>query len=101
MAKGYWIARVDVDDVETYKGYVASNAEPIGAYGGRMLVRGGQFINPEGNSRSRNVIVEFPSYQAALDCYHSEGYQAAIKIRQPVSHMDLIVIEGYDGPQPA
>ena len=100
MAKGYWIARVDVHDLEAYKGYVAANAAPIAKFGGRFLVRAGRFENPEGGSRSRNVVLEFPSYQAALDCYRSPGYQAAVQIRLPVSTVDMVVIEGYDGPQP-
>ena len=48
MAKGYWIARVDVDDVERYKHYVAANAEPLRKFGARFLVRGGRFENLEG-----------------------------------------------------
>jgi len=100
MAKGYWIARVDVADAEVYKAYVAANAAPIAKFGGRFLVRGGRFENPEGGSRTRNVVLEFPSYQAALDCYRSPEYEAAIRIRLPVSTVDMVVIEGYDGPQP-
>jgi uncharacterized protein (DUF1330 family) len=100
MAKGYWIARVDVHDLEAYKAYVAANAAPIAKFGGRFLVRAGRFENPEGGSRSRNVVLEFPSYQAALDCYRSPEYQAAVQIRLPVSTVDMVVIEGYDGPQP-
>jgi|SRR5262245_37988240 uncharacterized protein (DUF1330 family) len=100
MAKGYWIARVDVADPEKYKAYVAANAGPLKKYGARFLVRGGQFENPEGSTRARNVVVEFPSYQAALECYRSPEYREAIKLRVPVSTIDLIIIEGYDGPQP-
>ncbi len=101
MPKGYWVARIDVDDLERYKLYVAANAKPFAEYGARFLVRAGRFENPEGTHRSRNVVIEFPSYQAALDCYHSPAYQAAIQLRLPVSQGDLIIIEGYDGPQPA
>lgn len=100
MAKGYWIARVDVTDAEVYKGYVAANAGPLREYGGRFLVRGGAFENPEGGSRSRNVVIEFPSYEAALACFKSPGYQAALAIRAPVSTADIVVVQGYDGPQP-
>lgn len=100
MAKGYWIARVDVADPERYKAYVAANAEPVRRFGGRILVRAGRFENPEGTCRARNVVIEFPSYQAAQECWQSPEYQAAIKLRTPVSTIDLIVIEGYDGPQP-
>jgi len=100
MAKGYWIVRVDVADQERYKAYVAANAAPLSKYGARFLVRAGRFENPEGASRGRNAVIEFPSYQAALDCWKSPEYQDAIKLRQPVSTIDLIVIEGYEGPQP-
>jgi len=101
MTKGYWIARVDVADPEGYKAYVAANAEPFRKYGARFLVRAGRFENPEGSTRSRNVVIEFPSYQAALDCWKSPEYQKALELRQPVSSMDLVIIEGYDGPQPS
>ncbi|MDP9045928.1 MAG: DUF1330 domain-containing protein [Pseudomonadota bacterium] len=100
MPKGYWIARVDVADPEQYKAYVAANAEPLRTFGGRFLVRGGAFDNPEGSSRSRNVVIEFPSRDAALACWHSPEYQAAVKLRTGVSTVDMVVIEGYDGPQP-
>jgi uncharacterized protein (DUF1330 family) len=101
MAKGYWVARVDVADPEKYKAYVAANAEPLRKYGAYFLVRAGRFDNPEGSSRSRNVVIEFPSYQAALDCWKSPEYQEAIKLRLSVSTIDLVIIEGYDGPQPS
>jgi uncharacterized protein (DUF1330 family) len=100
MAKGYWIGRVDVRDPETYKSYVAANAAAFRKYGARFVVRGGQFENPEGSSRARNVVIEFPSYQAALDCWNSPEYKAALAIRAPVSEGDMVIIEGYEGPQP-
>jgi len=100
MAKGYWIARVDVDDLDTYKKYVAANATPFREFGARFLVRAGNFKTLEGTSRSRNVVIEFPSYEAALACYESPAYEEAKAIRLPVAEGDLIIIEGYDGPQP-
>jgi uncharacterized protein (DUF1330 family) len=101
MAKGYWIVRVDIRDPEEYKKYIAANAKPLARYGARFLVRGAPFENVEGVSRARNAVVEFPSYQAALDCYRSAEYQAAVRLRESCSTADLIVIEGYEGPQPA
>ncbi|HEY7141781.1 MAG TPA: DUF1330 domain-containing protein [Methylomirabilota bacterium] len=100
MAKGYWIVRIDISDPEKYKDYVAANAEPLRKHGARFLVRGGRFEGVEGGSRARNAVVEFPSYQAAIDCWKSPEYQRAITLRKDVSTADLIVIEGYDGPQP-
>ena len=100
MSKGYWIGHIDVTDPEQYKKYVAANAKAFAKYGARFLVRAGTFEAPEGKSRGRNVVVEFPSYQAALDCYRSPEYQEAMKLRLTASTGDLIVAEGYDGPQP-
>jgi uncharacterized protein (DUF1330 family) len=100
MAKGYWIARVDVSNEDGFKPYAAANAAIFKKFGGRYVVRGGKFDGVEGSSRSRNVVIEFPDYAAAMACYRSPEYQANIKVRQPHSAVDLIVIEGYDGAQP-
>jgi uncharacterized protein (DUF1330 family) len=100
MPKGYWIVRVDVSDPEAYKAYVAANAEAFSKYGARFLVRGGAHETVEGASRARNVVIEFKDYVTALACYHSPEYAAAKALRVAASTADIIVIEGYDGPQP-
>jgi len=100
MAKGYWIGRVDVRNDEGYKPYAAANAAIFKKFGGRFVVRAGKFECPEGIARSRNVVIEFPDYASALACYRSPEYQANIKVRLPHSTADVVIIEGYDGPQP-
>lgn len=69
MAKGYWVAHVDVDDMEIYKAYVAANAAPIAEYGARFPVLGGERQVREGAARTRTVVVEFDSYETALACF--------------------------------
>ncbi len=71
MAKGYWVARVDVYDPEAYKGYVAANAVAFAKYAAKFVVRGGRFEAPEGVARARNVVIEFKNYETAVACYHS------------------------------
>jgi uncharacterized protein (DUF1330 family) len=100
MAKGYWVAWGDVHDPEGYKAYVAANAKAFKKYGARFLVRGGPFEAPEGQPRSRVVVIEFPSYEAAKDCYRSPEYAEAMALRQGKSTMDLAIVDGYGGPQP-
>ena len=100
MAKGYWIANVDITDPEGYKSYVAANAEPFRKYGGRFLIRGGKSERVEGRLRSRIVLIEFPNFATALECYRSPEYQNALKLRLGKSDADLVIIEGYDGVQP-
>jgi len=99
MAKGYWIGRVDVTDPEGYAKYVAANGTAFARYGGWFLIRGGRFEAVEGTARARNVVLEFPSYQAALDCYRSPEYAAAMALRFDAGIADILVIEGYDGAQ--
>jgi len=100
MAKGYWIARVDVHSEEGYKPYAVNNAGIFKKFGGRFVIRAGKQEAVEGKARSRNVVIEFPSYEQALACYNSPEYQANKKIRLPHGEAEIIVIEGYDGPQP-
>ncbi len=100
MAKGYWIARVDVKNEEGYKPYAAANPAIFKKFGGRFVVRAGKSENVEGSNRARNVVIEFPDYASALACYRSPEYQQNIKVRQPHSTADILIIEGYDGPQP-
>ncbi|RJT41444.1 DUF1330 domain-containing protein [Mesorhizobium waimense] len=100
MAKGYWVGLVDVDDPEAYKAYVRENALAFNKYGARFLIRGGQANKVEGKPRARTVVIEFSNYQTALDCWNSPEYIAAIALRENVSTADIVVVEGYDGPQP-
>ena len=96
----YVIGEMEIHDPEQYEHYKAAVPATLEASGGRFLVRGGQFQSVLGTSRSRNVVIEFPSYQAALDCWNSTEYQAARAKQQGGAEMNLIVVEGYDGLQP-
>ncbi len=100
MPKAYWIARVDVASEEGYKPYAVANPGIFARFGARFVVRGGRFEAMEGRSRARNVVIEFPDYDTAMACYRSPEYQENMKIRQANALTDLIIIEGYDGPQP-
>ena len=100
MAKGYWVAQVDVSDPEAYQAYVAANGEALRKYGACFLVRAGQHQAVEGSCRSRLIVIEFSDYATALACYHSPEYQAAMKLRLPCAIAEVMVVEGYDGAQP-
>jgi uncharacterized protein (DUF1330 family) len=94
MPKGYWIARVDVRDAERYKDYISTAKPAFERYGANFLARGGAFTKLEGPVRGRNVVIEFPSLQHAVDCYNSPEYQAAAKIRQEIADAEMVVVEG-------
>ena len=100
MAKGYWIAHVEVRNMDGYQVYVKGLPDVLKKFGGRYVIRGGEHEVVEGACKSRNVVIEFPSYEKALACYRSAEYQDLAKHRLAHADADLIVINGYDGPQP-
>ena len=71
MPKGYWLARLDVTDREIFGEYRQRNAAPIARFGGRFIVKGGRAETRLGPQRGENVVIEFDSYQQAVDCFES------------------------------
>lgn len=97
MPKGYWVAHVEVTDPDQYVHYVTGAKAAFEEYGARFLARGGENTEVEGAlGRSRHVVIEFPSYQAAQDCYHSPEYQAAKAHRLPAGVASITLIEGLE-----
>ena len=77
MPKGYWLARLDISDRETFGEYRKRNAAPIAKFGGRFMVKGGKAETVLGPRRGENVVIEFDSYAQAVACFESADYQAA------------------------
>ena len=96
MAKGYWIAHIDVTDTAKYEGYKALSGPAAAKYGGRFIVRGGRCEGLEGDTRVRNVIVEFPSYERALEAYRSPEYAEARAARAGAADFNFTIVEGVD-----
>lgn len=93
MPSALWIAHVTVTDPEAYGEYAKLAGPAIALYGGTFLARGGAYVQLEGNERSRNVVTRFPSLQAAVDCYNSPEYQAALDHARGASVRDIVVVE--------
>nr|WP_245000476.1 DUF1330 domain-containing protein [Marinobacter daepoensis] len=95
MIKGYWIANVTITNEQNYAGYQALAPEAFRKYDAHFLARGGQNQALEGRTTpERTVIIEFPSYQQALDCYHSEEYRKARGAREGAAEVDIVIVEG-------
>ena len=92
--KGYWIGRYDVREMEPYKVYLEAAAPAFERHEARFLARGGATEALEGVARQRNALIEFPSVRHALDCYHSDAYQAARLHRADVATAEIVIVEG-------
>jgi len=94
MPKGYWIAHVTVSDPDQYKVYAEAAPVAFRKYGATILARGGASEQMEGEGRPRNVVIEFPSFQAAIDCYNSPEYQRAKASRAGAGVAEIVLVEG-------
>lgn len=89
----FWIAHVKVIDAAAYGRYAELAGPAIAKHGGVFLARGGRYVQLEGNDRPRNVVARFPSLEAAVACYNSPEYQAALAHAKGASERDLMVVE--------
>ena len=98
MSKGYLIGQLLVRNAEGYKAYSSQVQPTLEPFGGRFLVRGGDAVVLDGQpSAPRNVVIEFPSMQAAQDWYRSEAYQAILQDRLQNAEGYVVLVAGYDG----
>jgi uncharacterized protein (DUF1330 family) len=79
-----------VTDPEQYQTYAGAAPAAFRKYGATILARGGTHAQREGEGRPRNVVIEFPSLQAAIDCYNSPEYQAAKARRQGAGIAEIV-----------
>lgn len=97
MAKGYWIVDLEISDPAAYAQYQAFVRPFLAENGGRFLVRGGQQDVVEGTAHARQVVIEFESFAAARDLYHSAAYQTGMQKRVTASVANFVIVEGFDG----
>ncbi len=88
-----WIAHVTVTDEEAYARYVALATEAIERGGGKILARGGRYVQLEGVDRSRNVVIRYPSVEAAKAVYDSDLYQRALEHATGASEREVVIVE--------
>lgn len=95
MAKGYWIVHIKVTDPETYRRYADVAPDIVKELGGKYTVDAGCAETVEGDaSLNRHVVVEFPSYEAALTAFRSGAYQSVIHLRHASAECFFTLAEG-------
>jgi uncharacterized protein (DUF1330 family) len=92
--RAYLLVQADISNPERYADYAKVAPDIVTKYGGRYLARGGRAMTLEGPpARSRVVVIEFPSVDAAQRFYHSPEYTAARKLREGSAAAQFVVIE--------
>lgn len=97
MAKGYWISAYrEIKDSTKLAAYAELAAPAVLANGGRFLARGGQVEAKESGVQERTVVVEFDSFNAAIETYESAQYQRALEKLDDGVVRDFRIVEGVD-----
>jgi uncharacterized protein (DUF1330 family) len=94
MPKGYVIARSIVTNPEKWAEYAAKTKVALDKFEGKPIARGGKSEIIEGEGTSRNVILEFPSYEHAKGYATSPEYAEAKVLRQGAGTMHMTIVEG-------
>ena len=94
---GYWIALYKrIDSAQNLKKYAAKVTPIIKNFGGKPLVRGGEYQCLEGEDFLRTVIWEFPSFEAAIECHNSKEYQDGWALAKETTERNLQIIQGFN-----
>jgi uncharacterized protein (DUF1330 family) len=81
MAGVYFLAVHNVTDPDQLREYVAAATGGGGLGSAEVVAADEAAITYEGDSRSRVVILRFPSQEAVDEWYKSEAYQKALPLR--------------------
>ena len=93
----YWVNTVmEMRDPEKVAAYAALATPAIAAAGGRFLARGVPAKAYEAGLLERQVVIAFPSVEAAVGCYESAEYQAAMEALGDGAVRDLRITEGVE-----
>ena len=79
--KAYWVCIYEkINNTEKLKEYAVKAKPAIEKFSGKFLARGGKNRSNDGIDSPRTVVVEFPDYNTAVECYDSKEYQDAHSI---------------------
>ena len=94
MSKVYWVSVYkSVSDQAALAAYAQLASPAMAAHGGVFLAKGNPLQIIESGMQQRVVLIEFESLEKALAAYHSDGYQAALKVLGNTAIRDIRIVE--------
>ena len=93
MKKSYWVCIYEkIHSEKKLEEYATKAKIAVEKFSGKFLVRGGKSRTNDGINSPRVVVVEFPDFNSAIDCYDSTEYQEAHNIlgRYAVRHHQIV-----------
>jgi uncharacterized protein (DUF1330 family) len=98
MPAAFIIAQMTIQDQAVFDEYSPLAGASVLKYGGEFVFGGkGPRAMLEGGTQMPFVaIAKFPSYERALEWYHSSDYAPLIKMRSTAAVGTLMIVEGID-----
>ena len=91
----YWVSLyVEITDEEKLAAYAQLAGPALTGAGGRFLARGVPEEVYEAGQRTRTVVIEFPSVEAARAAHDSPAYQEALAALGDGAVRDLRIVPG-------
>jgi uncharacterized protein (DUF1330 family) len=95
MSAYFIVDQIEVTDPDTMKTYSAGVMDTVRDYGGKPVVRGGDFEVREGDWQPRRIIVlEFPDMERLKTWYDGPEYADLKAMRLASSRSNAIMVEG-------
>lgn len=95
--KVYLINSYDITDAEGFAAYPPQVSPLLAKYGAKVLASDTNAKALEGQPRTMNAIIEFPSEEAVWDCYNDPAYSAIKKIRHAAtSHCTMTIVKAFE-----
>ena len=93
----YFVFDARIHDPDAMQPYMQGVGSTYHAFGGQLLVLGGQLEVVEGDEPQGNlVILQFPDREAAAAWYASEQYQALLPFRLAGSRSNAWLVSGIE-----
>jgi len=86
-----------IEDPEPLAEYKQAALPTVIAAGGKVSVAYGRQEVVEGPPLVGVVMIEFPTYEQATTCYHSDAYRQARALREGATTLRAVIVEGLGG----
>lgn len=91
----YAIFQETVFNESKFESYKQLSSATVEQYGGVFLVRGGTYKVLEGETpHTRFVVIQFPSWDHAINWYDSTEYAEAKELRLAISTGTMVLVKG-------
>ena len=93
--KGYWVCIYEkIHNEEKLKDYALKAKPAVEKFSGKFIIRGWKNRTNDGINSPRTVVVEFPDYNTAIECYDSKDYKEAHNVLTGHAERHHQIVEG-------